>query len=278
MTTSDAPYAASATPSVSRFSVQLIIRAFQVTATNRLIASQYAASDAREFLANWNYTVGRVCPAAADDLTLTTQALPITIHVQKDSVFDSGRDRLYTCDASYTVVVDAADRFSAGETALRLVCEPSQVPVQLADYHDRLFWDKLMPLARPAVDQMAEVLRRRGFDATIRASNAGDTHNFLAIDVATDGEQVGTLALVKHVARPADAEHPVFSPCLHFTGAYDVEASSVPQDHPNVWLNETQVATGDIACLDIDAFDSFVDLVLDQRDESLAAQAPAAGG
>lgn len=68
------------------------------------------------------------------------------------------------------------------------------------------------------------------------------------------------------------------SPCLHFFGAHDVEASWTPRDHLDVWLNDAPVQAGDIACLDIDAFDSFFDLVLDQRDESLAAQTPTSGG
>jgi len=275
-TTSNDPTAAGANPSVSRFSVELIIRAFQVTATNRLIASSYAADDAREFLASWNYTVGRVCPAAADELTPTATTLPIAIHVQKDPVPDGGRNRMYTCDASYTVIVDAADRYSAGEAALRLVSEPSRIPAHLAAYRDQMFWAKLMPVARSPVDQMAEVLRRRGFDATVRASSASDAQPFLSIDVEADGEQVGTLALVKHVAGPANAERPAMSPCLHFVGAHDVEARSTPGDHPDVWLNDAVVSAGDIACLDIDAFDSFFDLVLDQRDEARAAAAPAA--
>ncbi|MFC5510998.1 hypothetical protein ACFPOU_07655 [Massilia jejuensis] len=275
-TTSNETAAAGANPSVSRFSVELIIRAFRVTATNRLIASSYAASDAREFLASWNYTVGRVCPAAADELTLTATTLPIAIHVQKDPVPDGGRDRLYTCDASYTVVVDATDRYPAGEAALRLVSEPSRIPAQLASYRDQAFWAKLMPVARPTFERMAEVLRRRGFDAKVRASSASDAQAFLAIDVEADGEQIGTLALVKHVAGPTDAERPALSPCLHFVGAHDVEASSTPGDHPDVWLNDAQVSAGDIACLDIDAFDSFFDLVLDQRDEARATAAPAA--
>lgn len=275
-TTSNDPTAAGANSPVSRFSVELIVRAFQVTATNRLIASSYAADDAREFLASWNYTVGRVCPAAADELTLTATTLPIAIHVQKDPVPDGGRDRLYTCDASYTVVVDATDRYSAGEAALRLVSEPSRIPAQLASYRDHAFWAKLMPVARPAFEQMAEVLRRRGFDATVRASSASDAQAFLAIDVGADSEQVGTLALVKHVAGPADAERPAMSPCLHFVGAHDVEASSTPGDHPDIWLNDAPVSVSDIACLDIDAFDSFFDLVIDQLDETRAAAAPAA--
>lgn len=275
-TTSNESTAAGANPSVSRFSVELMIRAFQVTATNRLIASSYAASDAREFLASWNYAVGRVCPATAEELTMTAKTLPIAVHVQKDPVPDGGRDRLYTCDASYTVVVDAIDRYSAGEAALRLVSEPCQIPVQLASYRDQTFWAKLMPVAHAPFEQMAEVLRRRGFDATVRASSASDAQAFLAIDVDADGEQVGTLALVKHVAGPADADRPAMSPCLHFVGAHDVEASSTPGDHPDVWLNDAQVSAGDIACLDIDAFDSFFDLVLDQRDEARAAAAPAA--
>lgn len=275
-TPSNEPIAAGADPSVSRFSVELMIRAFQVTATNRLIASSYAASDAREFLASWNYTVGRICPAPADDLTLTAATLPIAVHVQKDPVPDGGRDRMYTCDASYTVVVDAIDRYSAGEAALRLVSEPCQIPVQLAAYRDAAFWAKLMPVARLPFEQMAEVLRGRGFDATVRASSASDAQAFLAIDIEADGEQVGTLALVKHVAGPVDADRPAMSPCLHFVGARDVEASSTPGDHPDVWLNDAQVSAGDIACMDIDAFDSFFDLVLDQRDEARAAAAPTA--
>lgn len=277
-TTSNETTAAGANRSVSRFSVELIIRAFQVTATNRLIASRYAADDAREFLASWNYTVGRVCPAAADELTPTATKLPIAVHVQKDPVPDGGRDRLYTCDASYTVVVDASDRYSAGEAALRLVSEPCQIPVQLASYRDQAFWAKLMPVARPPFEQMAEVMRRRGFDAAVRASSASDAQAFLTIDIEAGGEQVGALALVKHVAGPADAGRPAMSPCLHFVGAHDVEASWTPGDHPDVWLNDAPVSAGDIACLDIDAFDSFFDLVLDQRDESLAAQTPTAGG
>lgn len=275
-TTFNEPTAAGANPSVSRFSVELIIRAFQVTATNRLIASSYAADDAREFLASWNYTVGRVCPAAADELTLTAKTLPIAVHVQKDPVPDGGRDRLYTCDASYTVVVDATDRYSAGEAALRLVSETSRIPAQLASYRDQAFWAKLMPAARGPFEQIAEVLRRRGFGATMRASSASDAQAFLAIDVEADGEPVGTLALVKHVAGPAHAERPAMSPCLHFVGAHDVEASSTPGDHPDVWLNDAQVFAGDIACLDIDAFDSFFDLVLDQRDDARTAAAPTA--
>lgn len=267
--------AAGANPSVSRFSVELIIRAFQVTATNRLIASNYAASDAREFLATWNYTVGRVCPAPSNELTLSVEKLPIAIHVEKDSVPDGGRDRLYTCDASYTVVVDAVDRYSAGKAALRMVGDPSRISAQLAMYQDQVFWAKLMPAARSAFDQMAEVIRRRGFDATVRASNAGDPQPFLAIDVAASGDHVGTLALVKHVAGPVDAKRPVLSPCLHFAGPHDVEATSIPGDHPDVWLNDTQISPSDIACLDIDAFDAFFDLVLDQRDEACAAAAAA---
>jgi hypothetical protein len=35
-----------------------------------------------------------------------------------------GADRLYTCNASHTFVADAADRYSAGAAALRLVLEP----------------------------------------------------------------------------------------------------------------------------------------------------------
>lgn len=275
-TTSNEPTAVGTDPSVSRLSVELIIRAFQVTASNRLIASSYASNDAREFLASWNYTVGRVCPAPADELTLTATALPIAIHVQKDPVPDGGRDRMYTCDASYTVVVDATDRYSAGEAALRLVSEPSRLPAQLASYRDQAFWTKLMPAARPPFEQMAEVLRRRGFDATVRASSASDAQAFLAIDVEADGEQVGTLALVKHVTGPADAERPAMSPCLHFVGAHDVEASSTLGGHLDVWLNDARVSAGDIACLDIDAIDSFFDLVLEQRDEARAAAAPAA--
>jgi len=274
-TTSNDPTAAGANAPVSRFSVELIIRAFQVTATNRLIASSYAADDAREFLASWNYTVGRVCPAAADELTLTAATLPIAIHVQRDPVPDGGRDRLYTCDASYTVFVDATDRYSAGEAALCLVSEPSRIPAQLARYRDHDFWAKLMPVACPAFEQMAEVLRRRGFDATVRASSVSNAQAFLAIDVEADSEQVGTLALVKHVAGPADAERPAMSPCLHFVGTHDVEASSTPGDHRDLWMNDAPVSVSDIACLDIDAFDSFFDLVLEQRDEARSAAAPA---
>jgi hypothetical protein len=265
---------------VSRFSVELIIRAIEVTATNRLVASSYASSDAREFLANWNYTVGSICPALGEKITMTTKTLPITIEVEKDSVPDGGRDRLYTCNASYTVVVDAADRYSAGETALRLVAEPSQVTAQLAAYSDQVFWAKLMPVARSSIDQMAEVLRGRGFDATVRASSLNDTRAFLAIDVTAAGEQLGTLSLLKHVAGPANVDRPVMSACLHFAGPHDVEASSIPADHPDVWLNDAQVSAGDIACLEVDAFDSFFDLVVDQceksptQDESCHSPAP----
>lgn len=180
-----------------------------------------------------------------------------------------------TRDASYTVVVEAADRYSAGEAALRLVSEPSRISAQLGMYQDQVFWAKLMPAAHSPFDQMAEVLRRRGFDATVRSSGAGDAQPFLAIDVATLGEHVGTLSLVKHVAGPADAAHPLLSPCLHFAGPLDVEATLIPGDHTDVWLNDSQVSTSDIACLDIDAFDAFFDLVLNQRKEACAPEAPA---
>lgn len=267
---------AGAASAATRFSVELLIRDFQVTATNRLIASSYAASDARELLQTWNYTIGRVCPAT-EDLTPSIQSLPIAVHV-KDSVPDGGRERLYSCDASYTVVVDAPSRYLAGEAALRLVASPCRLESQLAAYRDQVFWDKLMPLASAPFDQMAKVLRRRGFEANIRASSANDAQRFLVIDVAESGEPVGTLALVKHVTENADAERQAIGPCLHFTGPHDVEASSVPADHPDVWLNDARVSSSDIACLDVDAFDAFFDVVLDQREAARHSESPAAYG
>ena len=276
--TPNEPLAAAATPPASRFSVELIIRDFQVTASSRLIASRYADDDAREFLNSWNYTVGRICPAVAEERTLTPKTLPIAIDVKKDSVRDGGNDRLYNCDASYTVVVNAADRYSAGEVALRLVMDPCRIASQLAAYRDQVFWGKLMPVARPVFDQMADVLRRRGLDATVRTSNANEAKQFLVIDVAEDGEHIGTLALIKHMMGPGTAERHGTSPCLHFAGAHGVEASSIPGEHPDIWLNDAQISANDIACLDIDSFDSFFDLVLDQREEARAAATPAACG
>jgi len=269
------PAAAGAAPAASRFAVELLICDFQVTATNRLIASSYAASDAREFIQTWNYAVGKVSPASGEDATTGVGTLPIAVKV-KDSVPDSGRERLYSCDASYTVVVDATDQYSAGEAALRLVSEPARVPAQLAAYRDHAYWEKLMPVARAPLDQMVEVLQRRGFDATLRTSGAGDAHRFMAIDIAVDGEQVGTLALIKHARYTNEAERPIVSPALHFVGALGIEASSIPADHPDIWFNDTQITAADVACLDVDTFDSFFDLVIEQLEEACAEGAPAA--
>lgn len=273
--TTPATAGAGAAQAASRFSVELLIRDFQVTATNRLIASSYAASDAREFIRNWNYMVGKVSAATGQDATLGAGTLPIAVKV-KDSVPDSGRERLYSCDAFYSVVVDAVDRYSAGEAALRLVCEPARLPAQLAAYRDQAYWEKLMPVARAPLDHMVEVLQRRGFDATLRTSGGGDAHRFMAIDVAVDGEQVGTLALIKHASYTAEAERPIVSPALHFVGAPGIEASSIPADHPDIWFNDARITAADVACLDVDAFDSFFDLVIEQIEEACAEGAPAA--
>ena len=96
------------------------------------------------------------------------------------------------------------------------------------------------------------------------------------MDVAVDGEQVGTLALIKHATYSADAERPVISPRLHFVGKEGVEASSVPAEHPDLWFNDTKVTAADIACLDINAFDSFFDVVIEQLEEACGESAPAA--
>ena len=264
-------------PGASRFSVVLIASGFQVTAASRLVASKYAAEDAREFLPNWNYTVDAVHPAAGEQLTRSVKTEPITVQV-KESTPDGGRARLYTCDASITITVDAADAFSAGEIALQRVCEPLRLAEHLASYRDKAFWDKLLPVARAPFEQMAEVLRRRGFEAVVCAGGEAGPRT-LAIEVTDDGERVGTFTLVKCSGAAAGAEaaqRPRLSAGLHFAGEHDIEVSSTPAAGPDLWHNDTQVTTSDIACLDLDAFDELFDLVLDQREEARAAAAPAA--
>lgn len=264
-------------PRGSRFSVVLIASGFQVTARSRLVASKYAADDAREFLPNWNYTVESVHPAAGEQLTRSVKNEPITVQV-KESTPDVGRERLYTCDASITITVDAADAFSAGEVALQRVCEPVRLAEQLAIYREKAFWGKLLPVARASFEQMAEVLRRRGFEATVCAGSEAGPRS-LAIDVTDEGERVGTFTLIKCIGAAAGADaaqRPSLSAGLHFAGEHDIEISCTPSAGPDLWHNDTQVTPSDIACLDVDAFDKLFDLVLDQREEARAAAAPAA--
>jgi hypothetical protein len=52
--------------------------------------------------------------------------------------------------------------------------------------------------------------------------------------------------------------------CRQLIGSDDGEASLAPDDHPDVWLKGPVVSAGDIACLNVDASNSFCDLVLDQ--------------
>lgn len=261
---------------VARFAVVLLASNFQVTATTRLMASRYAADDAREFLPNWNYTVGAVRPAAGEHLTRSVKAEPITVQV-KESMPDGGRERLYTCDASITITVDAVDAFSAGEAALQRVCEPVRLAEQLASYREAAFWDKLLPVARRPFEQMAEVLRRRGFEAVV-CENTESGSQGLAIDVTEGGERLGTFSLVKCVGSAvADGtQRPSVSAGLHFAGEHDIEASSTPAVGPDLWFNDTRITTSDIACLDVDAFDELFDLVLSELQEARAVVAPAA--
>jgi len=269
--------ASTASSAAARFAVVLTARNFQVTATSRLVASRYAEDDAREFLANWNYSVDAVRPAAGEQLTRSAKSEPIAVQVN-ESMPDGGRDRLYSCDASITITVDAADAFSAGEMALQKVCEASGLAAQLAAYHEKTFWGKLLPVARAPFDQMAEVLRRRGFDAVVHAGAEG-AHQPLAIEVSEGGERVGTFSLIKYVETHSSAnagQRPIQSPALHFVGEHDIEVSSTPAGHPDLWFNDAVVQASDIACLDIDAFDELFDLVLDQREQAGAANAPAA--
>lgn len=267
-----------ATQAQSRYSVELTARDFQVTATNRLTASKYAAEDAREYLQSWNYTVGPIRAAAGEQLTRSANTEPIAVSV-KGSVPDAGRDRLYTCEATVTITVDAIDAFSAGEAALRLVCAADRIGQQLTAYRDQVFWDKLLPVARAPIEQMAEVLRRRGFEAFVRPDVA-DRASPPAIEVAANGEPVGTLSLIKFVpdAAGANAEsHRQPRPTLHFIGEHDLEISSVPADCPDIWFNDTPIKLSDIACLDIDAFDQLIDLVVEQREQTREMGEPAPG-
>lgn len=274
-TTTETSPSATTARAKARFAVELIARNFQVTAKNRLIASQYAADDAREFLPTWNYAVGTVRPAAAERLSKTAKSEPITVQVN-ESTPDGGRERLYSCDASITITVESEDAFSAGEAALQLVCEPSHLGAQLAAYHDTAFWSKLLPIARAPFDQMAQVLSRRGFEAVVRTGADGEEHP-LAIDVSEAGARVGTLSLIKCYSAAAGAgQRAIPSPGLHFVGEDDIEASSIPAASTDLWFNDTPVSTSDIACLDVDAFDQLFDLVLEQREEARAAAAPAA--
>jgi hypothetical protein len=274
-TTSSSSSSAASTPAKARFAVELVARNFQVTATSRLIASQYAADDAHEFLPTWNYTVGLVRPAAGERLSKNAQSEPITVKVN-ESTPDGGRDRLYSCDASITITVDSEDAFSAGEVALELVCEPSRLGAQLAAYHEKAFWSKLLPIARAPFDQMAEVLSRRGLEAVVRVGAEGEPQP-LAIDVSENGERVGTLLLIKCYSSGTGAgRRAIPSPGLHFVGEHDIEASSIPAGCPDLWFNNTPVSASDIACLDVDAFDEFFDLVMEQREEARAAATPAA--
>ena len=146
-TTTEASCTATTARGTARFAVELIARNFQVRATNRWIASQYAAEDAREFLPTWNYTVGTVRPAAGERLSKTAKSEPITVKVN-ESMPDGGRERLYGCDASITIIVESEDAFSAGEAALQLVCEPAHLGAQLAAHRDEAVWSKLLPIAR----------------------------------------------------------------------------------------------------------------------------------
>lgn len=257
----------------ARYAVDLIAGNFQVTATNRLSASKYAADDAREFLGSWNYVVGTVRPAAGEPLTRSTKTEPITVQV-KDSTPDGGRDRLYTCDASITITVDALDAFSAGEIALQRVCAPEQLAAQLAAYREQAFWTKLLPVARASFDGMAEVLRRRGFDAAVIDNGEAQS---LAIEVTENGERVGTFTLVKCVSAAGGietAQRPVLNAGLHFVGEHDIEISSTPAIGPDLWFNDKPVMASDVACLDVDAFDELFDLVLEQCEDERAASAP----
>jgi hypothetical protein len=268
----------SATPALSRYSVDLTVCDFQVTATNRLTASKYAADDAHEFLPSWNYTVGPIRAAAGEKLTRSANTEPISILV-KESVPDTGRDRLYSCQATVTITVDAIDAFSAGEAALQLVCAPDRIDQQLTSYHDQAFWDKLLPVARAPIAQMAEVLRRRGFEAFVRAGDANSTAP-LTIELAENGEAVGTVALVKYVPAAAGASASTGSraiprPALHFVGEHDIEISSIPEACPDLWFNDKPVEPSDIACLDIDAFDQLIDVVVEQREQAREAAEPA---
>lgn len=263
-------------PEKARFAVELIARNFQVTATSRLVASQYAADDAREFLPTWNYTVGTVRTAAGERLSKTAKSEPITVRVN-ESTPDGGSERLYSCDASITITVDSDDAFSAGEAALQLVCEPSHLGAQVAAYHNQAFWSKLLPIARDPFDQMAEVLSRRGFEAVVRTGTE-DAAQSLAIDVSENGVRVGTLSLIKCQSAAGAGQRAAMSAGLHFVGEQDIEVSSVPAVSPDLWFNDNPVSASDIACLDVDAFDELFDLVLDQREEARAAAIPAAHG
>jgi hypothetical protein len=259
----------------SRFAVELFARGFQVTASNRLLASKYAADDAREFLPTWNYTVGEVRAAPEERLTRSVRSEPIAVQV-KESTPDSGRERLYTCDACITVTVEATDAYSAGEAALQLVCARSSLPANLAAYQDKVFWDKLLPIARVQFDRMAEVLRRRGFEAAVVASpdTAGAR---LAIEVHEAGEPVGTFSLIKHMRTDAStAPRPVPNPALHFIGEHDIEVISIPVGRPDLWFNGAPAKLSEIACLDVDSFDELFDLVVQQREEALESRAPSA--
>jgi hypothetical protein len=268
----------SATPALSRYSVDLTASDFQVTATNRLTASKYAADDAHEYLRSWNYTVGPIRAAAGEKLTRSANTEPISILV-KESVPDSGRDRLYSCQATVTITVDAIDAFSAGEAALQLVCAPDRIDQQLASYRDQAFWDKLLPVARAPMAQMAEVLRRRGFEAFVRAGDA-DGARPLAIELSENGEAVGTMALIKYLPAAGSVgtstgSRAIPRPALHFIGEHDIEVSSIPEACPDLWFNDKPIEPSDIACLDIDAFDQLIDLVLEQREQAREAAEPA---
>lgn len=274
-TSTNTATATTTAPEKARFAVELIARNFQVTATSRLIASQYAADDAREFLPTWNYTVGTVRPAAGEPLSKTAKSEPITVKVN-ESTPDGGRERLYSCDASITITVDSDDAFSAGEAALQLVCEPSHLGAQLAAYHEIAFWSKLLPIARTPFDQMAEVLSRRGFEAVVRTGAEGEAQP-LAIDVSENGARVGTLSLIKCYSAAAGAgQRAIPSPGLHFIGEDGIEVSSIPAGPPDLWFNDTPISASDIACLDVDAFDELFDMVVEQREEAHTAAAPAA--
>jgi hypothetical protein len=275
MRTPTAP-TSSATTALSRYSVDLTAHDFQVTATNRLTASKYAADDAHEYLRSWNYTIGPIRAAAGEKLTLSANAEPIAISV-KESVPDAGRDRIYSCQATVTITVDAADAFSAGEVALKLVCAPDRIDQQLASYRDQAFWDKLLPVARAPIAQMAEVLRRRGFEAFVRAGDAASARP-LAIELAENGEAVGTVSLVSYVPTAASTgagSRAIPRAALHFIGEHDIEVSSIPEACPDLWFNDKPVAPSDIACLDIDAFDQLIDLVIEQREQAREAAEPA---
>lgn len=263
----------SATNIPARFAVELFAKGFQVTASSRLVASKYAAADAREFLPTWSYTVGDVRPASGERLTRSVNSEPIAVQV-KESEPDCGRERLYTCDACITITVDAADAYSAGEAALQLVCAPSSLQANLAAYQDKVFWDKLLPIARPQFEGMAEVLRRRGFEAAVVVGTdpAGVR---LAIDVREAGESVGTLSLIKHMRDDASAAARAVSyPALHFVGEHDIEVTSIPVDCPDLWFNDTPATLSQIACLDVDSFDELFDLVVEQREEARASNTP----